>query len=137
MKNKGFTLIELLITITLITVISVAAGVGINEMFNRQRERNYEQFVKTIENAGCTYESIENKLDNEGTIYVSVCKLITDGLLSNKLSNPISKENLTKSSKACVKVSRDGNGEKTCTILFYAAGTPGASECNTVLNSCS
>jgi prepilin-type N-terminal cleavage/methylation domain-containing protein len=137
MKNKGFTLIELLITITLITVISVAAGVGINEMFTRQRERNYEQFVKTIENAACTYESIENRLDNEGTTYVSVCKLITDGLLSNTLSNPLNKEKLTKNSKVCVKINRDSNGEKTCNILFYAAGVPGASECNVVLNSCS
>ena len=135
MNNKGFTLIELLITITLITVISVAAGVGINEMFARQRERNYEQFVKTIENAGCTYESIDNRLDNSGTMYVSACRLITDGLLSTKLSNPTTKENLSKNSKVCVKVSRDSEGKKTCEILFYAAGGPSA--CNVALNSCS
>lgn len=137
MKNKGFTLIELLITITLITIISVAAGVGINEMFSRQRERNYEQFVKTIENAACTYESIENSLDNEDTTYVSVCKLITDGLLSNKLSNPLNNENISKNSKICVKVNRNSEGQKSCSILFYSAGAPEASECNMVLNSCS
>ena len=114
MKNKGFTLVELLITITLITVISVAAGVGINEMFTRQRENNYSQFIKTITNAGCVYAEVNNIGDSES--YVTINELLTDGLLSNKLTNPITKENIEVMKNSVVLITLDNEGKRTCTL---------------------
>ena len=91
MRKNGFTLVELLITITLITIISIAAGVGINEMFQRQNEKNYENFIKTINDAACTHAIINNIQENSS---VSINDLIEEGLLSKKLENPITKENI-------------------------------------------
>lgn len=86
MKNKGFTIVELLVTISLVAIISVAAGVGINEMFSRQRERNYDEYIRTITNAACTYAEVNNIWSNTS---VSINTLLNEGYLSKKLKNPI------------------------------------------------
>ena len=86
MKNKGFTIVELLVTISLVAIISVAAGVGINEMFSRQRERNYEEYIKTITTAACTYAEVNNIWSNTS---VTINELLEGGYLSKKLKNPV------------------------------------------------
>ena len=111
MKNKGFTLIELLVVITLITIISIAAGVGINEMFQRQREKNYEQFVKTITDAACTYAEINNIEEDEE---VTVKDLLDEGLLSKKLENPLTKESVSTMSASVAITMVDS--ERKCTL---------------------
>ena len=52
--KKGFTLIELIVTIALIALITVSVGVSMNGMLDKQTEKEYASYVKTIENTACS-----------------------------------------------------------------------------------
>ena len=112
MKNKGFTIIELLVTISLIAVISVAAGVGINEMFVRQRERNYLEFIYTIEKAACAFAEVNGYEENRT---VTIGELINDGYLNKNIKNPNEKIYITEYSSKSVSIIFQDN-ERKCSF---------------------
>ena len=92
MKNNGFTLVELIITITLIAIISVSIGVSINGMLSRQEEDQAEQYAKDIADAACVYAEV-NDITTNSTVTIN--ELISAGLLSKDLINPISDRPIT------------------------------------------
>ena len=110
MKNNGFTLVELIITITLIAIISVSIGVSINGMLSRQEEDQAEQYAKDIADAACVYAEV-NDITTNST--VTIHELISAGLLSKDLINPISDRPITDYNDNEVTITWSNN-EKTC-----------------------
>ena len=114
MKNNGFTLVELIITITLIAIISVSIGVSINGMLSRQEEAQAEQYAKDIADAACVYAEVNPDHDDITTnSTVTIRELISAGLLSKDLINPISGRPITDYNDNEVTITWSNN-EKTC-----------------------
>ena len=110
MKNNGSTLVELIITITLIAIISVSIGVSINGMLSRQEEDQAEQYAKDIADAACVYAEV-NDITTNSTVTIN--ELISAGLLSKDLINPISDRPTTDYNDNEVTITWSNN-EKTC-----------------------
>ena len=83
--KKGFTLIELIVTIALIALITVSVGVSMNGMLDKQTEKEYASYVKTIENTACSYAEIKGYTSN---INIRIGDLINYGILREDLKNP-------------------------------------------------
>lgn len=110
MKSNGFTLVELIITITLIAIISVSIGVSINGMLNRQEEKEAENYAQKIADAACVYAEINNIMtDSEVTIET----LISAGLLSRELTNPLTDLPITNYNDNIVTITWSNN-KRTC-----------------------
>lgn len=90
MKNKGFTLVELIITIALIAAISVTVGLSMTGLFERQEEKELDEYIETIEKAACVYAISHNVSE------VSIDTLIRESLLRKDLVNPKTNEDITK-----------------------------------------
>ena len=114
MKNKGFTLVELIITITLIAIISVTIGVSMSGMLGRQEERQAEEYVNTIAEAACVYAEVN---DITTSTSVKISDLISAGLLSSELTNPISDRPITDYNDNTVSITWN-NGEKSCSYTI-------------------
>ena len=109
MKNRGFTLIELLVVIALISIISISAGVGINQMLNRQNTKNLNDYKEAIENAACTYVEVTGTTATS----ISVTTLISSGYLDKDITNPSTKVKAADEGKS-VTITID-NYERKCT----------------------
>ena len=114
MKNSGFTLVELIITITLIAIISVTIGVSMSGMLGRQEERQAEEYVNTIAEAACVYAEVN---DITTSTSVKISDLISAGLLSSELTNPISDRPITDYNDNTVSITWN-NGEKSCSYTI-------------------
>ena len=92
MNKKGFTLTELIITIGLLAVLGLVIVSNMSGLLEKNKEENYQTFVKSIEEAACTF--IELKVA-QNYVSTSDCKtpsgcnvainaLVQEGLLSEK-----------------------------------------------------
>ncbi len=116
--EKGFTVVELLVVIAIIAVIAVLVSTNMLGLQGDQQEKEYENYVMTIENAACVY--IEKKdanpsktecVDNKQCT-VTIKTLVEAGLLDENLTNP-------KDNKKVLEDSNEINinystGEKIC-----------------------
>ena len=111
MKDKGFTLIELIVTITLLAIISVTIGVSVSNILYNQKEKDAKTLKNKIENAACVYvETIDENISE-----VTLKLLITEGLLDEDLTDPLTKESLDINSKVKIDIV---DNEKICTYDF-------------------
>ena len=101
MKSKrGFTLIEILIVLVVLVTVTAGATIGIKEIQKRSEERNLRELYTMIETAADTYLSIndeyrEELLNEEVTERCTrIYTLQNEGLLSNDLSNPVTKKRI-------------------------------------------
>lgn len=85
MKKNGFTLIEILVVIVLLAAVSVTVGINMNNMFNKEKDKNYNSFIAQIEDAACVYAETNNIKVNA---VVSTSELINEGLINKNLKNP-------------------------------------------------
>ena len=114
MKNKkGFTIIELLITIALIASVSVAIGVNVINMQERQKEKEIQDFKEKLERTACTYADVMGIDAESGIDSISTCNLIKDGYLK-KISIPGTDYKLGDQRNLNISISWNNN-EKICT----------------------
>ena len=112
-NKKGFTLLELVIAIGLLSLFAVFIGVSLNRTFKKQKENDYNNFIKKIVASANLYVSNEGNIinslsSNKGYIIIKVKNLIDKGLLSENTINPKTNEKVDPNDD--IKVSYDSNG---------------------------
>ena len=112
-NKKGFTLLELVIAIGLLSLFAVFIGVSLNRTFKKQKENDYNNFIKKIVASANLYVSNEGSIinslsSNKGYIIIKVKNLIDKGLLSENTINPKTNEKVDPNDD--IKVSYDSNG---------------------------
>lgn len=100
MKEKGFTLVEMIGVLLVLAVILSVSVPSIINMLDKQAEKKYEDYKKTLFLASETYvernrditDGIFNFLDNTGdTACITLNTLIANGYIKSSLVDP--KEN--------------------------------------------
>ena len=120
MKNKlGFTIIELLVVIILIAIITLASGIGLTQMLEREKGKEYDKFVNKLETAACSYaDALTYTPSSQRINSVSIETLINEGYLDKELVNPKTNDKLENDKNVCknsrVTVTWSSNGLKTC-----------------------
>lgn len=115
-KNKGFTLVELLGIIGIIAVILLFVTPSIIGMLKKDENKNYEQFIRTIELATETYVSANysNYPDLStagGTYTISLQQLMEDGYLKTTLVNPRTEQKISPTDNVRITKKADGSYE--------------------------
>lgn len=93
MKKSGFTLIELIITIAIMALIGIVISTNMLGLFSQEEDRDYEEFVKKIEDAACIYvetgfSSSERTSCRNNGCTISIQNLISKGYISDDLKDP-------------------------------------------------
>ena len=112
-NKKGFTLLELVIAIGLLALFAVFIGVSLNRTFKKQKENDYNNFIKKIVASANLYVSNEGSIINslssdKGYVIIKAKDLINKGLLSENTINPKTNEKVDPNDE--IKVSYDANG---------------------------
>lgn len=113
-KNRGFTLVELLGIIGIIAVLLVFVTPSIIGMLKRDENKNYEQFLKTIELATETYVqlNINDYPDLKvagGTVTISIQQLIENGYIKTTLENPRTEQRINTADSVQITKKADGS----------------------------
>ncbi len=122
-NNKGFTLIELLVCLALVTAITTTITVGVRALLGKQQEKEHNTYIKTVEDAACTYASVNNLRDkcvNKNNCELTIKKedIIKAGLLDENLTSPI-KEYIPSNN---ITVTWNTEGNKVCTYTEVKEG---------------
>ena len=96
LNKKGFTLVELLGVLTIMAIIGVIAVISIDGMMEEAQKTECESVVLSLKNATKEYVS-DNRfnLNKSKLESVSIGTLITNGYLTNKITNPFTKDDVT------------------------------------------
>lgn len=119
MNKKGFTLVEMITTLTIMILIGLVIVNNMANLFSKEEEANYEDFVFKVAEAGCVYFDVvydtsrKSSCKSGGGCMIRVDDLIKEGYLSEDLINPKTGEVIDKSKS--VSVSWVSN-EKKCTF---------------------
>ena len=106
--KKGFTLVEMLGVIVILSLLTLITYTGVSTMNKNYKEKEFEDYKKTLYMATETYISRENiEIDTE--VYIELNDLIHNSYIDkNKIvENPRTK---TKEYNARIKVSKDQAG---------------------------
>ncbi len=92
--KKGFTLLEVIATIIVLSIIGVITFPIVNSTIKNNKERLYEQQVKTIEKAASDwgYDNIDLLPAIDESVTITVLDLKKAGLLDINLRNPKTNE---------------------------------------------
>ncbi len=116
MNRKGFTILELLSVLGIIGAVGVIGVISYTYIMDDSFEKEYSVYIKTIENAACSYASVvdlrQECLDpNNCNIDVNKSLLIEKGYLDKKYANTISDMKIP---SYVIKVTWDEDGNKVC-----------------------
>ncbi len=121
MKKKGFTMIELIVSIGLIALIGTLVVANMGNVLSGEKDKQYEEFLATIQNAACTYVDIDKSKKNQccpnnkcvgNTCNVTVEQILDKNLIEEKdLIDPKTKSSVKLTDNVTVTFP---NGVKTC-----------------------
>ena len=124
--NKGFTLIELLLVLVIISVVSVGASIAFDNLDKDSNIEKRENLYKDIQRAATLYLDIndswleqfreENNEKNE--IYISISELQINNFLSEKLVDPVTKEELSGSLTVKIFIAKESSKEYLDTYIL-------------------
>lgn len=107
MNSKAFTMIEMLGVVAILALISLFSFPAINILKNNSDQKKYDNFIKNISLAADSYiESNYTKYDSDLEQFITIKKLIDEGLLSNTLVNPNTSEKVI-DENGIIKVTRN------------------------------
>ena len=96
LNSKGFTLVELLATIVILGVISAIAMVSIDSMIDNSQITECENLLLSIKSATKDYVSHNRFGLSSKSFTKTVNDLVSDGFLSEPVTNPFNKEKYKK-----------------------------------------
>lgn len=93
MKRKGFTLVEIVISLVILVAIGLVVGIGLNKVFDKNVDTDYETLVNKVISSADAYlsnnQTLLNELNSErGYIVINLAELIDEKLLEGGLVNP-------------------------------------------------
>ena len=65
MKNKGFTLVEVVISLVILVAIGLVVGVGLNKVFDKNKNEDYDTLINQIISSADAYLSGNTTLLNQ------------------------------------------------------------------------
>ena len=122
MNKKGFTLTELILTVGLLAVLGMVIVSNMSGLLEKNKDENYQAFVKTLEDAACTFVDLKaannhpevSSCKSNNGCNVKVQYLLEEGLITEKqMINPKTNANVKDKN---VKVTYPNN-LKTCKYL--------------------
>lgn len=136
MNNKGFTLVELIASILILMIISTIIVVNFSSVFSKSDDRKKSEIKRQLEDAACIYVDLssnkafrDNSSDcthtsTQTTCYVSVTRLIEEGLIPDSIKDPADPDIvLSDTSNVYVKyLKNESTGVKTCTGFYKKSG---------------
>lgn len=111
MRKKGFTLVEVLAVLVIMGVLMAITIPSIINSLDKKKNREYEKIVEEIESSAKLYvtqnESVQQFLNQSGSINISYNTLVSEGLINGNEIDPLTDEKWNEN--AYVKVSKDGS----------------------------
>ena len=104
--KKGFTLIEMLGVIVILALLTLVTYTGVSTMNRNYKEKEFEDYKKTLYMATQTYISRKD-IEVNGEIYINVNDLLSESYIDDVVENP---ETETKEYDAKIKVGKDQAG---------------------------
>ena len=104
--KKGFTLVEILGVIVILSLIAIISYTGIVSMNRNYKEKEFEDYKKSLYMATETYINI-NKIEINDTVYVTVSELFDGSYIDKVVENPKTEK---EEHNAKVKITKDNAG---------------------------
>ncbi len=118
MNRKGFTLVEVIAVVAVLAVILLVSFPVYNGVIKRNTTKRYDDFMKTLCEAGQYYilHNNDTSLLNNTTTRVQIkdLKINNNSLVRSDLVNPRTKE--TVDLNAYLVITRNYNGVYTCVL---------------------
>lgn len=110
MNRKGFTLIEVIGVVTVLSIILIVAVPALTKTLKRNEQNKYNDYIENLEMAAENYvidKLQEGEAFNDYMIF-SMGDLIDAGYIKEIMTNPETKEKITRDYK--IKVTRELDG---------------------------
>lgn len=110
--KKGFTLVELLGVFVILSIIVLVTFPYATGLLKNTKDSEYERFEKNLFLAAEAYIEANSEIysqfsENDSMDYISISELIENQFLSEKITNPKTKEKVSQS--GCIKVTKTNN----------------------------
>lgn len=108
--KKGFTLIELIAVILLLGVLSVIAVASIDRVLKENKEKAYNTQIENIKSSTEVWigkHIFEMPSNNSEYIIITLKDLKDDGLVSDDITNPMTKEQFDNSLQIKITVNNN------------------------------
>ena len=94
MNNRGFTLIEITCVILLLGILVIFIVPKTTSIIKENKRKTCNSIVTSLEDAANTYTYtnttlVDNGISSNGYYDISILELQTEGLVKNKLENPL------------------------------------------------
>ena len=94
MNNRGFTLIEITCVILLLGILVIFIVPKTTSMIKENKRKTCNSIVTSLEDAANTYtykntSVVDNGISSNGYYDITILELQTEGLVKNKLENPL------------------------------------------------
>ena len=123
LKARGFTLIELLATIALLAIIVVISFVSINAIIKKNKSKQYNNLLSSIEIAAKQYASdnkYSDKFANKKQVSIGLSDL--DGYLTLPIIDPYTNSELENPDDVVIIINLDNGAVKTVDITGMPHG---------------
>ena len=94
MNNRGFTLIEITCVILLLGILVIFIVPKTTSIIKENKRKTCNSIVTSLEDAANTYTYknttlVDNGISSNGYYDISILELQTEGLVKNKIENPL------------------------------------------------
>ena len=109
--KKGFTLVELLGVLVVIGLIIIVSFTFVPNIIKSNADKDYDRFLKDLYLAAESYVD-ENDIDVDNEYDVTIQNLVYSKLITDKKTNPKTKQNIKLTDYIKVTYTLDSNGNK-------------------------
>lgn len=111
MRKNGFTLVEIISILVVLAMIMLIVLPNLLSTLNKTEEKNYEEFIKSLNLASELYveknSNLYNLANSGDEAVILLGYLIDDGLVNYKIVNPKTEERIHREDKIRIVVQSD------------------------------